>query len=107
VKPVDGLKVATVTAVADPLALGRVLVRLSDGVSETQVWARVAGSSPGARGTVAQFEVSDEVLVAFAGGDLRSPIVIGGLWQGNSSPPTQADSSGVRDRVVRRLLRPR
>jgi uncharacterized protein involved in type VI secretion and phage assembly len=91
----NGTKVATVTKVNDPLALGRVLIHLSDTGSETEVWARVAGSGQGSRGTVAKFEVSDEVLVAFAAGDLRSPVVLGKLWQNNSPPPTQAGTNPV------------
>jgi uncharacterized protein involved in type VI secretion and phage assembly len=96
VSPDDGMIRATVIGVADPLGLGRVLIRLPDGISETEVWARVASSSPGAREAVFQPEVSDEVLVAFAGGDQRSPIVVGSLWQGGSPPPTQADTNPVR-----------
>jgi len=107
VNPINGVKVATVSEVADPLAIGRVLVRLSDTVSETQVWARVVGSL---RGSVAQLGISDEVLVAFAGGDPRSPVVIGRLWQGDSAPPTQAGTNTVH-RPLRppfvRVLRPR
>jgi uncharacterized protein involved in type VI secretion and phage assembly len=95
VTPINGIKVATVTEVADPLALDRVLVRLSDTVSATEVWARVVGSPQGSRGTVWRPDVSDEVLVAFAGGDPRRPFVIGNLWQSNSRPPTQAGTNAV------------
>jgi uncharacterized protein involved in type VI secretion and phage assembly len=95
VTPMNGMKVATVIEVADPLGLGRVLIRFSDIGSEMEVWARVAGAPQSSRGTVAKFEVSDEVLVAFAGGDPRSPFVIGKLWQGNSPPPTQAGTNPV------------
>jgi uncharacterized protein involved in type VI secretion and phage assembly len=100
VNPGDEVKRATVIEVADPLALGRVLIRWSDGVSETEVWARIARSPQGARGAVFQPEVSDEVLVSFAQGDLRSPIVIGKLWQGGSTPPTQADTKPQRRPMV-------
>ena len=89
----NGTKVATVTEVTDPLALGRVLIRLSETDSVTEVWARVAGPPQGSRGTIAKFEISDEVLVAFAAGDLRSPVVLGKLWQNNSPPPTQAGAN--------------
>jgi uncharacterized protein involved in type VI secretion and phage assembly len=107
VTPVNGMKVAMVTQVADPLALGRVLVRLSDTVSETEVWARVVRSPQGSRGTVWQPEISDEVLVAFAGGDPRSPFVLGNLWQGNSPPPTHAGTNAVPRRLIPHLARSR
>jgi len=100
VNPGDEVKRATVVSAADPLGLGRVLIRLSDGVSETDVWARVASTQQGSRGAVFQPEVSDEVLVSFAGDDLRSPIVIGDLWEGDSPPPTQAGTNPVRHPLV-------
>jgi uncharacterized protein involved in type VI secretion and phage assembly len=92
----NGVKIATVSDVADPLSLGRVLIRLPDAGTETQLWARVAISPEGSRGTVAQLDASDEVVVAFEGGDPRSPIVIGKLWKGDSTPPTEADPTPVQ-----------
>ena len=50
VSPDNGVIRATVIGVADPLRLGRVLILLQDGSSETEAWARVASSSRGARG---------------------------------------------------------
>ncbi len=94
--PGDEVKSATVVDVVDPLGLGRVLIRFSDGLSETKAWARVATSSQGSRGAAFQPEVSDEVLVAFAGGGPRTPVVIGSLWKGGSPPPTQAGTNPVR-----------
>lgn len=35
-------------------------------------------------------EVDDEVLVAFAHGDLRSPYVGGALWNAKDDPPTES-----------------
>src|SRR5258708_30476370 len=98
--PGDEVKRATVIETVDPLGLGRVLIRFSDGVTETEVWARVAIPQQGSRGATAQFEMSDEVLVSFAHGDLRSPIVIGTLWQGGATPPTQADTKPQRRPIV-------
>ena len=92
----NGVKVATVSDAVDPLGRGRVLIRLADAGNETQVWARVAISPEDSRGTVVQLDASDEVVVAFEGGDPRSPIVIGKLWKGDSTPPTQADTNPVR-----------
>lgn len=91
----NGVRVATVSDVADPLRLGRVLIHLPDAVSGAQVWARVAVSPQDSKGTVAQLVVSDEVVVAFEGGDPGSPIVIGKLWKGDSTPPMQADPNPV------------
>ena len=104
--PTNGTMRALVVSVADPLRLGRVLVRLPGAGSETDVWARVASSPQGPRGAVAVLEVSDEVVVSFAGGDLRNPIVIGALWQGGSPAPTQAGTNPVR-RPLAPPVRPR
>lgn len=35
-------------------------------------------------------EVDDEVLVAFAHGDQRSPYAVGFLWNAKDKPPTEA-----------------
>jgi uncharacterized protein involved in type VI secretion and phage assembly len=36
-------------------------------------------------------EVDDEVLVAFERGDIRSPYVVGSLWNGDRKPPVTND----------------
>jgi uncharacterized protein involved in type VI secretion and phage assembly len=38
-------------------------------------------------------EVGDEVVVAFAHGDMRLPIIIGGVFNGKDRPPTHRDDS--------------
>lgn len=83
---------AEVVSVSDPQNLGRVQVRLLgfDGVGDhdAPVWARVASPFAGSsRGGFFIPDVGDEVLVVFAGGDPRTPIVVGGLWNGNAKPP--------------------
>ncbi|MFN2608121.1 MAG: VgrG-related protein [Acidimicrobiales bacterium] len=84
-----GPLIAIVTNTKDPERLGRVKVKyptLSD--SDESWWARVASVGAGpARGFQAGFEVGDEVLVAFEHGDLRRPIVLGGLWSTKQKPP--------------------
>ncbi len=86
--PIPGVAVAIVTDNNDPEALGRVklkLPRLSDSF-ETD-WVRMA--QPGAgnqRGAVLMPEVNDEVLVAFEQGDIRSPFVVGMLYNGQDKP---------------------
>lgn len=95
-----GLMIAIVTNIRDPERLGRVKVKyptLSD--QDESWWARVAavGAGPG-RGFQTGFEVNDEVLVGFEHGDLRRPIVVGGLWSVKHKPPRDTgavDPSGV------------
>jgi uncharacterized protein involved in type VI secretion and phage assembly len=38
-------------------------------------------------------EVGDEVLLAFVHGDMRQPIILGGLYNGKDKPPTYRSSS--------------
>lgn len=91
---------AQVVSVNDPERLARVQVRLLgwDGVGEQDapVWARVASAFAGSdRGAFMIPDVGDEVLVVFAGGDPRFPIVVGGLWNGNAAPPEQLGGDRV------------
>ncbi len=46
------------------------------------------------RGSWFIHDVNDEVLIAFEGGDVRRPYVVGGLWNGNDTPPQTMDSAG-------------
>lgn len=81
---------ARVTDVNDPQNLARVKVELYalDTASDVALWARVASPFAGnARGGFFIPQEGDEVLVVFVGGDARHPIVVGGLWNGASSPP--------------------
>lgn len=87
----NGVFTALVTDVGDPEEQGRIKVLLtgvtdSDGES-LELWARLA-TSPGRhnRGSWSLPEIQDEVLVAFAGRDHQSPIIIGSLWNGAGSP---------------------
>jgi uncharacterized protein involved in type VI secretion and phage assembly len=59
----------------------------------TSGWARVVqpGAGPG-RGAVLPPEVGDEVLVGFAG-DMDTPYVLGGLWNGVDKPPSLSVST--------------
>jgi uncharacterized protein involved in type VI secretion and phage assembly len=74
---------------------GRVKVQFPwfDDQMETE-WCRVRQFYAG-NGYGAFFipEVGDEVLIAFVHGDMRLPIVLGGLYNGNDKPPTHRDSS--------------
>ena len=86
---VTGVMVAIVIDNQDPDGLGRVKVKypaLADG--DIGHWARIAVLMAGdQRGTFFLPEVADEVLVAFEGGDIESPYVLGALWNGVDKPP--------------------
>lgn len=90
----------TVVKVKDAPQPGQVQVRLFgyDGVEgqDAPVWCRVAVAVAGAsRGTFLLPDVGDEVLVTFAGGDSRMPIVIGSLWNGRDQATEEIGSRGV------------
>jgi phage baseplate assembly protein V len=102
-----GVVIGLVDDVADPDRMGRVKVRFP-WLSDDYVgdWARVVmlGAGPD-RGAVWLPEVGDEVLVAFEFGDVRHPIVVGGLWNGQDQPPEHQVDQGhlkVRSFVSRK-----
>jgi len=86
---VFGVVVGVVTNNKDPDGMGRVKVKfpwLSK--DEESQWARIASPMAGKkRGVYFLPEVNDEVLIAFDHGDVRSPYVLGALWNGNDVPP--------------------
>jgi uncharacterized protein involved in type VI secretion and phage assembly len=91
---------AEVSSVRDPDGLGRVQVRLlgADGPEgqDAPLWARVAVPfAGGGRGAFLLPDVGDEVLVCFADGDPRLPIVVGGLWSGSQQPPESLGGNEV------------
>ena len=95
---------AEVVAVNDPERRARVQLRLfnADGLEgqDAPIWARVAVPFAGSdRGAFLIPDVGDEVLVTFVNGDPRSPIVMGGLWNGRDAPPETLGGTG--DRVDR------
>ncbi len=105
--PLAGVVVGLVDDIADPDNLGRVKIRFP-WLSDDYVgdWARVVMLGAGAsRGAMWLPEVGDEVLVAFEFGDLRHPIVVGGLWNGQDQPPEHQVDQGhlkVRSFVSRK-----
>ncbi|MCE7989164.1 MAG: phage tail protein [Caldilinea sp. CFX5] len=89
-----GVVVGIVTDNQDPEQLGRVKVKLPWLAEEAESnWARVATLMAGnERGAFYLPEVDDEVLLAFEHGNLRTPFVVGALWNGKDKPPlTNAD----------------
>jgi len=94
-----GVYSAMVTDNKDPQAQGRLKI-VFDG---QEYWARLATLIAGYnRGTWFIPDVNDEVLIAFEGGDVRRPYVIGALWNGRDRPPESMDGAGNNNRKVLR-----
>ncbi|MBO3088029.1 phage baseplate assembly protein V [Cellulomonas dongxiuzhuiae] len=91
-----GLVVATVNSTDDPDRLGRVRVTYVTASDRTSSdWARVLAPGGGsAGGMVLQHEPGDEVLVAFEGGDVSRPVVLGGLHSASAPPPQTVRADG-------------
>ena len=95
----QGVVIALVQDVEDPLAQGRVLVTYPWLPEEVGGWAPVARPMAGkGRGYFYVPEVGDEALVAFEQGDVDHPFVVGFLHNGVDVPPDQD-----ADRHVRRI----
>ncbi|MCC2315947.1 phage baseplate assembly protein V [Cellulomonas xiejunii] len=92
----SGLVVATVNSTDDPDRLGRVRVTYVTASDRTSSdWARVLAPGGGsAGGMVLQHEPGDEVLVAFEGGDVSRPVVLGGLHSASAPPPQTIRADG-------------
>jgi uncharacterized protein involved in type VI secretion and phage assembly len=101
-----GVAPAEVSDINDPDGQGRVKVKLpwspdADG-GAYDAWARMATVFAGSdRGSWFLPEVGDEVLVAFEQGDPRRPYVLGGLWNGQDSPPASVDGGANNLKVIK------
>jgi uncharacterized protein involved in type VI secretion and phage assembly len=93
---INGVVIGLVTDLSDPEGLGRIRVSfpwLGDNVQSN--WARIAAPMAGGeRGVFFQPEIGDEALVAFEQGEVRSPYILGFLWNGDDKPPR--DNSKIR-----------
>lgn len=89
-----GVAEALVTDVDDPEKEGRVKVTFPwFDAQMTSDWCRVATLYAGnGYGSFFVPEVGDEVIVAFIHGDMRLPIVLGGVHNGKDKPSTHRDS---------------
>jgi len=98
-----GVAEGLVTNVDDPQKLGRVKLKFPwfDPQMESE-WCRVrqfyAGNDYGAFFIP---EVGDEVLVAFIHGDMRLPIILGGLYNGKDKPPSSRQGSTKDEKLIR------
>lgn len=101
-----GAHLARVVSIDDPDSRSRVQVRLvafdTGEAHDAPLWARVVSPFAGSdRGAFLMPDVDDEVLVVFAGGDARQPLVVGGLWNGAAAPPAELGADGNRFKRIR------
>jgi phage baseplate assembly protein V len=97
-----GVAEALVAAVEDPEKEGRVKLRLPWFDSgEVTDWCRTANLFAGnGYGSTWTPELEDEVLVAFVHGDLRFPVVLGGLYNGKDKSP-RARTASANQKTLR------
>jgi uncharacterized protein involved in type VI secretion and phage assembly len=90
---IPGVATGIVVDNEDPEGLARVKVTYPWRDAEDEsYWARIATLSAGDdRGMYFLPDIGDEVLVAFEGGDIHYPFIIGSLWNGNATPPQRND----------------
>jgi uncharacterized protein involved in type VI secretion and phage assembly len=90
---IAGVTSGIVTANEDPEGLGRVKLLLPSVSGDVETgWARVVTPmAGGGGGMVFVPAVGAEVLVAFEGGDVHSPYVLGSLWSPGGRPPFSKD----------------
>lgn len=89
------LHLATVMDNADPQGRGRIQVRLHS--TAVELWATVITNSAGSGYGVSVLpRIEEQVVVAFVGPDL--PLVLGAIWSGGDSAPTEAEP--VEDRYL-------
>lgn len=89
-KKISGVVIGIVKSLDDPERHGRIELQFP-WLSETHrsAWAPVAVPMAGKkRGVFYMPERGDEVLVAFEHGDFDHPFIIGYLWNGVDTPPT-------------------
>lgn len=108
--PIDrwhGVVIGIVTNTDDPKNAGRVKVKfpwLSEDVESD--WARVSGFGAGNQaGLFILPAVGDEVLVIFAHGDFSQPYVLGAVWNGQSSPPSETTGAASGEKPLVRTWR--
>ncbi|MCC6437410.1 MAG: VgrG-related protein [Acidimicrobiales bacterium] len=96
--------IGVVTNINDPDKTGRVKVKLPIlGDQQESTWCRVLAPGAGKQaGLALQPEVGDEVLVVFERGDLRRPVVLGGLWSKTIAQPGPPAADGKLTKGVLR-----
>lgn len=101
-----GLVAGVVTNIEDPDKAGRVKVKFpSLSSADESAWARVLAPGAGPeRGMEFLPEVNDEVILGFEQGDLRYPVVIGGVWSKKNKPPIAETAATVKMRTIKSRL---
>ena len=99
-----GVYNAVVADIEDPDDMGRVKVTFPwRDADDESVWARVTTPMAGKKmGAYFLPEKDDEVLVAFADGDIHEPYVIGSLWNGKQSPPLKNKKKNPKRQIKSR-----
>lgn len=103
-----GLHVGVVTNIIDPMAQGRIKVRIPViNMNDDGIYARVATLDAGDnRGTFFRPEVGDEVIIGFLGDDPNYPVVLGMLHSAAKVPPlTATDQNDEKGYVSRSELK--
>jgi phage baseplate assembly protein V len=98
-----GVAEGIVTDNNDPDKEGRVRVRFpwfdNHMISE---WCRVLQPYAGnGYGSFFIPEIGDEVIVSFTHGDLRLPIILGGIYNGQDKPPSARDGANRDEKLIR------
>ena len=108
-----GVYYAVVTQNQDPDKKCRVKVRLpwlDQGDTDQTYWALISTPMAGNQfGWYTLPEVGDTVAVMFVAGDVRQPVVLGGVWSKSDAPPETGgdgknDFRGYRSRAGARLV---
>src|SRR4051812_48519667 len=95
---------AVVCDLVDPLGLGRVRVRYVDLENQESDWAPLVTPMAGhGRGLFLRPELEELVAVTFERGDMRRPLILGGVWSQPDPPP----DAGPPEQNNCRLLRSR
>ena len=102
-KPYYGVCEGIVHEVDDPDKLGRVRVSFPWFDEGTIFkWCRVMQYyAGGGYGAFFVPEIGDEVIVGFIHGDMRLPIVLGGLYNGKDKPPSHRDKDKKDEKLIR------
>lgn len=97
-----GVVIGIVTNNQDPEKMGRVKVNFpTRGKNNQSDWIRIATLMAGGdRGSIFIPEVGDEVLVGFEEGHIKSPYILGALWNGKDRPPGE---DGDENNSIRKI----